>query len=110
MRPGRVRLSSLNHRGDTMRTTTVLFAITWLMATGVRGQDDAAKEQKRLQGTWTFISVKSEGKSRDLFKDAKAVVKGDRVTVMLAKFGKFTRTFKLFTDSNPRCVDFLNED
>jgi uncharacterized protein (TIGR03067 family) len=93
-----------------MRTTTVLFAITWLMATGVHGQDDAAKEQKCLQGTWTFISVESEGKSRDLFKDAKAVVKGDRVTVMLAKFGKFNRTFKLFTDSNPRCVDFLNED
>jgi uncharacterized protein (TIGR03067 family) len=93
-----------------MRTATVLFAITWLMATGVRGQDETAKEQKRLQGTWIFISVESEGKSQDRFKDAKAAVKGDHVTVTLAKFGKFTRTFKLFTDTNPRCVDFLNKD
>jgi uncharacterized protein (TIGR03067 family) len=95
---------------DTMRTATVLFAITWLMATGVRGQDNTAKEQKRLQGTWNFITFESDGKSQDRFKDAKAVVKGNRVTVMLAKFGKFTRTFKLFTDSTPCCVDFLNED
>jgi uncharacterized protein (TIGR03067 family) len=80
------------------------------MATGVRGQDAAAKEQKRLQGTWLFVSVESEGKSQDRFKDAKAVVKGGRVTVTLAKFGKFARAFKLFTDSTPCCVDFLNED
>jgi uncharacterized protein (TIGR03067 family) len=93
-----------------MRTATVLFAITWLMATRVRGEDDTAKEQKRLQGTWIFISVESEGKSQDRFKDAKAVVKGDHVTVTLAKFGRFTRTFKLSTDTTPCCVDFLSED
>jgi uncharacterized protein (TIGR03067 family) len=93
-----------------MRTATVLFAVAWLMATGVRGQEDAAKEQKRLQGTWVFISVESEGKSQDSFKDAKAVVKGDCVTVTLAKFGKFTRTFKLNTDTTPCCVDFVTED
>ena len=93
-----------------MRTATALFAITWLMPTGVRGQDAAAKEQKRLQGTWIFLSVESEGKSQDRFKDAKAVVHGDRVTVTLAQFGRFTRAFKLFTASTPCCVDFLNED
>lgn len=92
-----------------MRTTTVLFAITWLMATEVRGQDAATKEQKLFQGTWTFISAESDGKNRDLFKDSKAVVEGDRVTVMFAKFGKLTWTFKLFTDTNPRSVDFVKE-
>jgi uncharacterized protein (TIGR03067 family) len=93
-----------------MRTATVLFATTWLMATGVRGQADDAKEQKRLQGTWIVVSAESEGKSQDRFKDAKAVVKGDQVTVTLTKFGRFTRTFNLFTDTTPCCVDFLNKD
>src|SRR5262249_55414352 len=93
-----------------MRTATGLFAITWLMATGVRGQADDAKEQQRLQGPWIVISAESNGKNLGAFKDAKAVVKGDQVTVTLTKFGKFTRTFKLFTDTTPCCVDFLNKD
>ena len=46
----------------------------------------------------------------DLFKDGKAVVKGDSLTVTFAKTGKLVRTFKVFTDTNPHCVDFLGED
>jgi uncharacterized protein (TIGR03067 family) len=94
-----------------MRITTTLFAITWLAATDVRGQDDAAKEQQRVQGTWTFLSVEANGKSLDdLFKDAKVVVKDNRLTLTFAGGSKLIRTFKVFTDTKPRCVDFRAED
>jgi uncharacterized protein (TIGR03067 family) len=93
-----------------MRTTTVLLAIAWLAAANVSAQDDAAKERKRVEGTWTFVSVELEGKNLDRFEGAKAVVKGDRVTVMFKQGFKFLRTFKVYTDTNPRCVDFLNSD
>ena len=93
-----------------MRTATVLFAITWLMATGVRGEDDAGKERQRVQGTWTFVSVEMDGKNLDLFEGSTAVVKGDRVSVMFKKGGKLLRTFKVFPNTKPRSVDFLDAD
>jgi uncharacterized protein (TIGR03067 family) len=91
---------------NAMRTITAL-AIGWLLATNVYGQDDAAKERQRLQGTWVFVAVEVEGKTLDFFQDAKAAVTGDKVTITFAKGGKLVRTFKVFTDTNPKCVDFL---
>ena len=93
-----------------MRTIALLLAIAWLAAANARAQDDAAKEQQRVQGTWTFVSVELDGKNLDGFEGAKAVVKGDRVIVMFKQGFKFFRTFKVYTDTNPRCVDFLNAD
>jgi uncharacterized protein (TIGR03067 family) len=94
-----------------MRIMTTLLAVTCLTATGVYGQNDAAKERARFQGTWTFISVEANGKSLDdLFKDARVVVKGERLTLTFSGGGKLVRTFKLYTDTNPRCVDFAGED
>ena len=93
-----------------MRTITFLLAIVWLAAANVNAQDDAAKEQQRVQGSWTFVSVEMDGKNLDRFEGAKAVVKGDRVSVVFNRGFKFFRTFKVYTDTNPRCVDFLNAD
>jgi uncharacterized protein (TIGR03067 family) len=93
-----------------MRTSTAWLAIAWLAAANVSAQDDAAKERRRVQGTWTFVSAELDGKNLDRFKGAKAVVKGDRVSVMFKQGFKFLRTFKVFTDTNPRCVDFLGAD
>ena len=93
-----------------MRTITALLAIAWLAAANVSAQDDAGKERQRVQGTWTFVSVEMDGKNLDLFEDSKAVVKGDRVSVMFKRGGKLLRTFKVFPDTNPRCVDFLDAD
>jgi uncharacterized protein (TIGR03067 family) len=93
-----------------MRTITFLLTIAWLAAANVNAQDDAAKEQQRVQGTWTIVSVELDGKNLDGFEGAKAVVKGDRVSVMFKQGFKFFRTFKVYTDTNPRCVDFLNAD
>jgi uncharacterized protein (TIGR03067 family) len=95
----------------SMRTVTALLAVTWPAAIAARGQDDAPKERERFQGTWTFVSVEANGKSLDdLFKDAKAVVKGNRLTLTFSGGGKLVRTFKVYTDTNPRCVDFLGAD
>jgi uncharacterized protein (TIGR03067 family) len=93
-----------------MQTRTALLAIVWLAAANVSAQDDAAKERQRVQGTWTFVSVELDGKKLDRFEGAKAVVKGDRVSVMFKQGFKFVKTFKVFTDTNPRCVDFLDAD
>ena len=93
-----------------MRTIALLLAIAWLAAADVSAQDDAAKEQQRAQGTWTIVSVELDGKNLDGFEGAKAVVKGDRVSVMFKQGFKLLRTFKVYTDTNPRCVDFLNAD
>ena len=95
-----------------MRTIMGVLAITWPALTDAHGQDDAAKERKRFQGPWTFIAVEVNGKNLvdDLFKDATVVVKEDRLTLTFAGGGKLVRTFKLFTDTNPRCVDFKGED
>jgi len=93
-----------------MRTIIFLLAIAWLAVANVNAQDDAAKEQQRVQGSWTFVSVEMDGKNLDLFEGAKAVVKGDRVSVMFKQGFKLLRTFKVYTDTNPRCVDFLNPD
>jgi uncharacterized protein (TIGR03067 family) len=93
-----------------MRTITALLAIAWLAAGNVSAQDDAAKEQKRVQGSWTFVSAEMDGKNLERFEGAKAVVEGDRVTIMFKQGFKFPRTFKVYTDTNPRCVDFLNAD
>ena len=93
-----------------MRTITALLTIAWLAAANVSAQDDAGKERQRVQGTWTFVSVELDGKNLDGFEGAKAVVKGDRVIVMFKQGFKLLRTFKVYTDTNPRCVDFLNAD
>jgi uncharacterized protein (TIGR03067 family) len=93
-----------------MRTSTALFAIAWLAAANGSAQDDAAKERERVQGNWNFVSVEMDGKNLDQFEGAKAVVKGDRVTVMFKQGFKIVRTFKVFPDTNPRCVDFLDAD
>ena len=93
-----------------MRTITFLLAIVWLAAANVNAQDGAAKEQQRVQGSWTFVSVEMDGKNLDRFEGAKAVIKGDGVSVMFKQGFKFFRTFKVYTDTNPRCVDFLNAD
>ena len=93
-----------------MRTITALLSIAWLAVANVSAQDDAAKERQRFQGTWTFVSVEMDGKNLDRFEGAKAVVKRDRVSVTLKNGFKFLRTFKVFTDTTPRCVDFLGAD
>jgi uncharacterized protein (TIGR03067 family) len=91
-----------------MRVSTALI-VGWLLASGAHGQDDAAKEQKRLQGTWNLVTVEFEGKPVNFFEGARAVVAGDKVTLTFAKGGKIVRTFKDYTDTTPRCVDFLPE-
>jgi uncharacterized protein (TIGR03067 family) len=93
-----------------MRTITVLLAIAWLASANASAQDDAAKEQKRVQGSWTFVSVEMDGKKVDTFEGARAVVEGDRVSVTFKQGFKFLKAFKIYTDTNPRCVDFLNAD
>jgi uncharacterized protein (TIGR03067 family) len=93
-----------------MRTSTALLAIAWLAAANASAQDDSAKERQRLQGAWTFVSVEQDGKNLDLFEGAKVVVKEDRVSVTLKKGFKLVRSFKVFTDTDPRCVDFLDAD
>ena len=93
-----------------MRSITALLAIAWLAAANVSARDDAGEERQRVQGTWTFVSVEMDGKNLDLFEGATAVVKGDRVSVMFKQGFKFVRTFKVFTDTKPRCVDFLDAD
>jgi uncharacterized protein (TIGR03067 family) len=93
-----------------MRTITVLLAIVWLAAARVSAQDDVAKEQQRVQGSWTFVSAEMDGKNQERFEGAKAVVNGDRVSVVFKQGFKFLWTFKIYPDTNPRCVDFLKAD
>src|SRR5262249_39253310 len=77
---GRPWLSSLNHRGDTMPTATVLFAITWLMATGVRGQADDAKVESPPDALIGYTEQRTDlpgGRHANVTTRRAAVVKAD---------------------------------
>jgi uncharacterized protein (TIGR03067 family) len=67
--------------------------------------EDAAKEAKKLEGTWTAVSATKDGKELGKEKDKEAVFSGDKLTLKGGgKEEKFT--YKLDPSQKPKTIDF----
>lgn len=92
-----------------MRILLVL-TLGMLGLAGDRTSDPAKKELDKFQGEWRFVSVEYDGKDfTHVFKDAKAVVQGNKIKLMFPT-ATLIRAFKLGLTTTPKCVDFQGLD
>jgi uncharacterized protein (TIGR03067 family) len=91
------------------RAFAVLAVGLWVVLP-LRGDDDATKELKKLEGTWVTVSADLDGDSlNELVKGLTFTVKGDAITIagskeILKLYSK--GTFKLYPDTKPKSLDF----
>ncbi len=92
-----------------LRLLTVLVVGLALGADTPR-EDEAAKDLKQFQGTWTLESLEANGKKIDgeIMKKAgqqiNLVVKGDQVTLKVSR-GDLTGTIKLDPSKSPKAYE-----
>jgi uncharacterized protein (TIGR03067 family) len=91
-------------------TSCAVLALSLWFAAPARSGDDAQKELKKLEGTWTTESAEFDGSSiGDLAKGLKFIVKGDTLTLegneeILKQYGK--GTIKVDAGAKPKAFDF----
>jgi uncharacterized protein (TIGR03067 family) len=91
------------------RAFAVLAVGLWVVLP-IRGDDDAKKELKKLEGTWVTVSADLDGNSiNELVKGLAFTVKGDAISItgseeILKLYSK--GTLKLYADTKPRSLDF----
>jgi uncharacterized protein (TIGR03067 family) len=99
-----------SRRVSMRRKISAVVAIALWAAVPVWSDDDAQKELKNLEGTWTTQSAEFDGSSiAELAKGLKFTVKGDSVTLtgqeeILKQFSK--GTIKVNPNAKPKTVDF----
>jgi uncharacterized protein (TIGR03067 family) len=82
------------------------FAVVLLMAADEPAKD-AKKEQDKLQGEWTMVSMETVGvkHSDDDVKKYTLTIKGDQWTVMNGLSPGAGRTFKIDPSKDPKSLD-----
>jgi uncharacterized protein (TIGR03067 family) len=74
------------------------------------GPDATKDDLKKGQGEWKIVAVELSGRDlTDSFKEAKATVKEDKVTLNLGRGQPLAWTIKLDATTRPKCVDFKND-
>lgn len=83
----------------------VLLAVGPLTAAAV-AQDDVAKEQKQLEGTWKAVSIESNGQPLDPKEVAfhRLEIKGNTLTIIIGDQGGL-HTYTLDPKKNPKTID-----
>src|SRR5439155_3504226 len=103
-----VRPKPFHRRGDTgMRRCCVV--LVFVVAATAWGQD-AATEQKKLEGKWTLVSAELAGEkvSEALVKSVSLVFKGDEYTGLNEVVDK--GTIRLDANAKPRTMDIACTD
>ena len=82
------------------------FAVVLLMAADEPAKD-AKKEEDKLQGEWTMVSMETRGAkhSEDDVKKYTLTIKGDEWTVMKGLSPGAGRTFKIDPSKDPKTLD-----
>ena len=97
-----------------MRTAYLLVLGLGMMQTTAATKEAAVKKDKdALQGTWSVISVTTDGKDADVTKllNAKVIFQGDKVTGKVIRLGKDNETpFKIDPTLKMKAIDFLHGD
>jgi len=97
-----------------MRTAFMLILGLGLMQASAATKDAAIKKDKDdLQGTWSVISVTSDGKVTDVVKllNAKVIFQGDKVSGKVIRLGKDNETpYRLDPTQKVKAIDFVHSD
>jgi uncharacterized protein (TIGR03067 family) len=82
-----------------------------LIAAGTAPADDAKKDEEKMQGTWTVVSMEWSGnkESAEDVKEMKVTVKDNSITISNGRRDE-TTTFKLDPSKTPKAFDFKDKD
>src|SRR5262249_36978827 len=71
-------------------------------------QDQAKKDQKRMQGTWAMVALEVDGKlvGEDKLKDTVLLIKGNRY-ITRVKDEEIETTFTLDPSKKPKAIDMV---
>ncbi len=88
-------------------------SICLLQVTGAAKDAAIKKDKDGLQGTWTVLSITSDGKQMDVEKlvGARVIFQGDKVTGKGIRLGKGNDTaYKIDPTVTPKTIDFVHDD
>ena len=91
----------------------LLPSVCILQVTGAAKDAAIKKDKDALQGTWSVITVATDGKEVDVTKlvGAKVIFEGDKAQGKVIKLGKGNDCgFKLDPTVTPKTIDFVHED
>lgn len=84
-----------------------------MQVTGAARDAAIKKDKDGLQGTWTVLTITSDGKKMDVEKlvGSRIIFEGDKVTGKNIRLGKGNETaYKIDPTVNPKTIDFVHED
>jgi uncharacterized protein (TIGR03067 family) len=98
---------------DLAHRRTILIACLagWLVAVTPTAADDRW-DLKNLQGTWECVETLKDGKCVDTYVGVRAIIKGNSLTWLFPKDGKFTTvkaTFTIDSTKAPKHFDWSPE-
>ncbi len=91
-----------------LRTVVAIGVAGWLVALAPAAADET--DQKKLQGTWECVETLKDGKRVDTYVGVRAIIKGNRLTWLFPKGGKFTAvkaTFTIDPTKGPKHFDWV---
>jgi uncharacterized protein (TIGR03067 family) len=97
------------------RYLTVFWVLTFLVAADKPGSKDTInKEKKKLEGTWTVISLERDGQKLDIENLGKVVLTFKREQLVLDSennlFEKGELTYELDPSPKPKAIDLIKSD
>lgn len=95
-----------------MRVSMVaMFGVLGLSLAGIVFADDAEKDMKKFEGTWTLVRGEADGKvlTEEQLKGGKLVIKGDHYTAMIPGMETVTGTQKLDPSKSPKSIDISDD-
>jgi uncharacterized protein (TIGR03067 family) len=90
-----------------MRVFVALIVVLGLVRAG-DAQDAARKEMSRLEGKWSMVSGKSDGREmpKELVKTGRRVAKGGETTVEVGGRVLFKARFRIDPAKKPKAIDY----
>lgn len=84
-------------------------SISVILLLGADTADDAQKDGKLFQGTWSVVSAERDGRSptAEELKTSKVVIMGDEMALTIARPKEEKATFKLDAGKQPKAIDIL---
>jgi uncharacterized protein (TIGR03067 family) len=90
-----------------MRVLVALVAVLGLVRAG-DAQDPNKKEMARLEGSWSMVSSKADGRAMppELVKTGKRVAKGGETTIKVEGRVLFKAKFRIDPAKKPKAIDY----
>jgi uncharacterized protein (TIGR03067 family) len=90
-----------------MRVAVALTVVLRLVPTG-DAQDAVKKEMSRLEGSWSMVSGKADGREmpKELLKTGKRVARGGETAIEVGGRVLFKARFRIDPAKKPRAIDY----